>query len=171
MGRSGGARRAQPPLGAAGAGSPASPGPSAAASGEYLRTLTPDATLARADGSVVDLIGATRTQAHLLLHLGPECVHCEAVAERVPSWVERMPQIAVRVVVTLTPEQLADRRPQWAPFALYDADSTTTRMLRLVGTPSAVLLGTDGMLVGGPVAGADEVLALVDDIAVELGVA
>ena len=38
-------------------------------------------------------------------------------------------------------------------------------------SPGAVLLGTDRMLAGGPVAGADEIADLVEAVAAELGVA
>lgn len=138
--------------------------------GEYLRTLTPRAVLTQANGAPVDLLMATRAQAHLLLYLSPGCGHCETIAERVPEWVEQMPQLAVKVVVTGTPAQLADRRPEWAAHALYDGDALAVRMLQLHATPSAVLLGTDGMLAGGPVSGASEVIDLVEDIKVQLGI-
>ena len=36
------------------------------------------------------------------------------------------------------------------------------------GTPSAVLLGADGLLAGGPVGGGDEVREFVDDIIAQL---
>jgi hypothetical protein len=40
-----------------------------------------------------------------------------------------------------------------------------------VSSPGAVLLGTDRMLAGGPVAGAEAIAGLVEAVAAELGVA
>ena len=53
-------------------------------------------------------------------------------------------------------------------MAFYDHVGLASRSLRLQGQASAVLLGADGMLAGGPVEGVDEVTAFVDDIAEEI---
>jgi len=53
---------------------------------------------------------------------------------------------------------------------LVDPDGVYRRRLGAV-SPGAVVLGTDRMLAGGPVAGAAEIERLVDDVAAELGVA
>ena len=137
---------------------------------EYLRTLTPQATLRDAEDAVVDLISASRRQAHLLVFLSPGCGPCSEVASLMPGWVEAMPQLAVRAVVTMTPEQLDDRSPNWKEWTLYDPDGMAGRMLQCTATPTAVLLGTDGMLAGGPERGAQGVIGFVEDIKAQLGV-
>lgn len=145
--------------------------PSQEAEEDYVRTLTPAALLKGADGAVIDLLSITRSRAHPLLFLSPGCGHCETVAAHAHEWAEQMPQLAVRIVVSGRPETLEDRKPEWMDLALFDEDGTAARMLRATGTPTAVLLGTDGMLAGGPVSGSGKVIGLVDDIKAELGIA
>lgn len=137
----------------------------------YFRTLTPCATLKDAEGHTIDLVRASGCQAHLLVFLSPGCGPCSPVAPHMPEWVEQMPQLAVRAVVTTSPEALKDRAPDWAEWTYYDQDGMAGRMLQATGTPSAVLLGTDGMLAGGPVHGAGSVMEFVEDIKAQLGVA
>ena len=80
-----------------------------------------------------------------------------------------MPALRVAAVVHMSPQALRDAAPHWTAWTLYDQDGTAARMLRTQATPSAVLLGTDGMLAGGPVAGAQEVRGLVEDVRAQLG--
>ena len=54
------------------------------------------------------------------------------------------------------------------PQTLYDPKRFVYEALRLRGTPSAVLLGADGMLAGGPVAGHDAISTFVADVEAEL---
>ena len=136
----------------------------------YLRTLTPRATLRDADGSVLDIVSASARRAHLLLFLSPGCGACTDLAAQVPRWAEEMPALRVAAVVRMSPQALRDAAPHWTAWTLYDQDGTAARMLRTQATPSAVLLGTDGMLAGGPVAGAQEVRGLVEDVRAQLGV-
>lgn len=136
----------------------------------YLRTLTPRATLRDADGSVLDIVSASARRAHLLLFLSPGCGACTDLAAQVPRWAEEMPALRVAAVVHMSPQALRDAAPHWTAWTLYDQDGTAARMLRTQATPSAVLLGTDGMLAGGPVAGAQEVWGLVEDVRAQLGV-
>lgn len=140
----------------------------AAQEGDYLRTLTPYATFTAADGRTVDLVGETRRRAHLLVFLSPGCGPCAAVASRVPEWSQAMPQLAVRIVTTASVERVRDRTPAWAPLTWHDADGVGARMLRCLSTPSAVLLGTDGMLAGGPVTGAEQVIELAEEVLAQL---
>ena len=50
----------------------------------------------------------------------------------------------------------------------FDEDVSVGRLLECHGTPSAVLLGSDDLLAGGPVVGPDAVVELVQDIKEEL---
>ena len=136
--------------------------------GDYIRTLTPRVTVREADGSPVDLHYLSQTQAQLLLFVSPGCGHCEVVASHIREWAVAMPQLGVRFVVAGTASLLKDRRPEWVDYAWYDYDRTAAQMLQCDTTPSAVLLGTDGMLAGGPVSGDVHVLEFVEEIRQQL---
>ncbi len=154
---------------ATGSSAPAADGGPAEA--EYVRTLTPLARLVDADGTSHDITHMSARRAQLLLFVNPGCGSCVPVAEKVPGWQESMPEVQIRLVVTQELAQLSTVRPDWMPFALHDPDGLASRMLRVTATPTAVLLGTDGMLAGGPVAGFDAVTHLVDDVVAELDLA
>lgn len=136
--------------------------------GEYLRTLTPLANLVDRGGFVYSIVELSRARAQLLLFVNPGCGSCPAVVERVPQWQEQLPELQIRLVVTQDLDQLEASKPEWAPYAMQDPLGEASRMLRIVHTPTAVLLGTDGMLAGGPIAGSADISAFVDDIAAEI---
>lgn len=131
---------------------------------DYIRTLTPRARVQEADGTLVDLLQVSQGQAQLLLFVDPGCGHCEAVAARIGQWRAMMPQIGIHFVVGGTASWLKDRRPEWVEHAWYDDDRAAAQVFQCEATPSAVLLGTDGMLAGGPVSGDSSVLDFVEEI-------
>lgn len=135
---------------------------------EYLRTLTPITHLVEPDGGTRDLVSISATRAQLLVFVSPRCGGCLPVAERVPAWQERMPAVQLRLVVSQDLARLADLQPSWVPYAAQDVDDLTARALRVTRTPTAVLLGTDGMLAGGPVVGYTDIEQFVADVAAEL---
>lgn len=147
----------------------AQPAPEAADDdAEYLRTLTPMTTLVDAAGTRQDLVSMSARRAHLLLFVNPGCGGCAPVVAKVPAWQALIPEVEIRLVVRQELTDLAASRPDWVPIALHDPDGLTARALRAISTPTAVLLGTDGMLAGGPVAGSDAVEHLVMDVVAEL---
>lgn len=150
----------------AGAPSPTEPADDDGA--EYLRTLTPMTTLVDAAGTRQDLVSMSARRAHLLLFVNPGCGGCAPVVEKVPQWQDLIPEVQIRLVVRQELTDLAASRPGWVPIALHDPDGLTARALRAISTPTAVLLGTDGMLAGGPVAGSEAVEHLVLDVVAEL---
>ncbi|WP_067778598.1 TlpA family protein disulfide reductase [Actinomyces vulturis] len=135
---------------------------------DYLRTLTPHAPLLTRDDTELNLAHISRHKAHLLLFLSPGCGPCAAVAPHVKEWRESLTQIEVRVVVNMTAEELERVMPEWMDFSYFDPQGLASRMLTCVATPSAVLVGTDGMLAGGPVMGADNVIEFVEDVQAQL---
>ena len=82
-------------------------------------------------------------------------------------WRERLPQLEVRLLSSMKPETLPDDlRPDGA--VAYDHAGVAQRALALNGSPTAVLLGADGLLAGGPVEGVAEIEQFVADIADQL---
>ena len=52
--------------------------------------------------------------------------------------------------------------------ALFDPDHSVLQTFSLAGVPAAVLLGTDGLLAGGPVTGGNAIADMVDEMRVQL---
>jgi hypothetical protein len=87
-----------------------------------------------------------------------------------PDYVSRLGPVEVSTVFTepldsLPETMLANGIPAW-----FDIESGATGTFAN-GRPSAVLLGADGSLAGGPVLGASDVAMFVDDIVAELDAA
>jgi hypothetical protein len=85
----------------------------------------------------------------------------------VPGWREVLPEVDVRLLL----RSGADSSP-WAsaaePQTIHDPAGYAAVTMEMPRTPSAVLLGVDGLLAGGPVTGPDAIRAFVEDITSEL---
>ena len=140
---------------------------------DYLRTPIPPGLLRDADGELVPLRSFTAGRAVLLIWVNPGCGPCERILTALPAWRERLdPLVAVHMVL---PRPLAGiAQPdleRLGPGPMEDVHSTLAETLSMRGTPTAVLLGADGMLAGGPVAGGDEVSDFVEEIIEQLDAA
>jgi hypothetical protein len=143
------------------------PGPGTAAVSEddldYVRTRIPAVPVTRADGTVENLRTMAGRKPILLLAVSSGCAPCTPVIERIGVWRELLPEVDVRFLVATAPGNSSLIETD-EPQSLHDPDGYARESLEAQSTPTAVLLGSDGMLAGGPVAGTDAVLALVDDI-------
>lgn len=111
--------------------------------GPYLRRPIPAGQVV-IGGRTYELSDLAKERAQLLLRvprLGKDREHLLAA---VPEWQPRLPHVDIRVVDS--------------------ASGATWRRLGIVGAPSAVVLGADGLLAGGPVAGADRIRELVAEL-------
>jgi hypothetical protein len=138
------------------------------AEGEYLRTLTPFAVLEDRAGAKHNIVNLSARQAQLLVFMRAGCGPCTTTGNQVAEWQERLPELALRVVVSQPIDSLEGDYAHWQPFAMHDPDGLAARMLRVSGTPTAVLLGTDGLLAGGPVSGSTAIAEFVEDVAAQL---
>lgn len=133
---------------------------------DYLRQAIPYGALMRADGSTVTLRELATGRAVLLLLLSYGCGPCVRVLDRVEQWREDFGQVLqvqvayVQKLGTLPPEAI-DRA---GGDPLHDIEGNVQRVLALSGTPSAMLLGADGLTAGGPVSGGSEVIAFTEEI-------
>lgn len=129
---------------------------------EYIRSRTPAVPVTLADGTSSTLRALTQTRPVLLLAVSSVCGACETVLERRETYRRLMPEVDVRLVLT---EPTTSR---WAeleePQSLHDDADYVGESLGYRGTPSAVLLGADGLLAGGPVTGDRAVDRFFDDI-------
>lgn len=137
------------------------------ADGEYVGGPAPSAQVLTEDGELVLLARETRTAAHLLVFLSPGCGRCAGIVPLIPAWSEELAPVTVRAVLTAPPSVLQTSAEHLRGLAWFDPHSITRQAFG-VGTPAAVLLGTDGQLAGGPVNGDDEVRAFVAEVAAHL---
>jgi len=145
---------------------PSSDGPRLDAEGNYQRQPTPRATVLTQEGQLVLLSDQTRTSALLLVFLSPGCGPCGRLGPLLAGWNEELAPVSVRAVVIAQP-QIVDALPYLDGQSYFDPFGTTRDAFG-VGTPAAVLLGTDGRLAGGPVQGEQEVRDFVAEIAEHL---
>lgn len=134
---------------------------------DYVRARTPDVPVTLADGSTARLRELAARRPILLLALSEGCGSCELTLSRVPVFREALPPVDVRLLLTRTPEH--SRLTELAePQSLHDSTGYVRGSIADWRTPTAVLLGADGMLAGGPVSGAEAIQSFVADIKAEL---
>ncbi|HET7821343.1 MAG TPA: MauE/DoxX family redox-associated membrane protein [Ornithinibacter sp.] len=141
-------------------------GPRLDADGNYEREQTPPAAVLTEDGRLVLLSNETASAAHLLVFLSPGCGPCGRIGPDLGDWAEQLAPVVVRAVVMAQPQSVA-AMPYLAGHAWYDPYGIA-RTAFGVATPAAVLLGTDGLLAGGPVQGEDDVRSFVAEVAEHL---
>lgn len=136
----------------------------AGADGEYVGGPAPAAQVLTEEGEVLLLSHEALKAAHLLVFLSPGCSRCAGILPLVPAWSEALAPVTVRAVLTAPASVLDSHAPGLRGLAWFDPFSITRKAFG-VGTPSAVLLGTDGQIAGGPVIGDDAVREFVAEVA------
>ncbi|MGO4363017.1 TlpA family protein disulfide reductase [Terrabacter sp. RAF57] len=132
---------------------------------DYLRTPTPAVPVTLSDGSVRSLRDLSATRPQVLLFVSTTCGLCTTVIDQIPAWRAALPMLDVRLAYIVPPPSGADG-DEWT---IYDPERWAYDTLGIEGTPSAVALGADGQLAGGPVAGPDNVTRFIADLVAELG--
>ena len=131
---------------------------------DYVRATIPAALVTDASGRNHTLLELAAERAQLLLVVNCYCGTSVAAVRAWPGYRERLPQLDVRFVFSgVEPSALTDDLDLSAVWSDHGGVMATT--LGLTGSPTAVLLGVDGLLAGGPVTGNDEVDAFVEEIA------
>ena len=134
---------------------------------DYVRTPTPAVPVLLADGSETDLRALSRQRAQLLLFVSETCGSCSSVIEAAPTWRAALPQLDVRLVVGQPPESSSLTSTEH-PQSVHDPRRSVRESFVIAGTPAALLLGVDGYLAGGPVAGSADVSQFIAEIQHEL---
>ena len=162
--RGGGRKRRDDP-----AGSHADPEPTADADDEYVRVPIPDAILLDGKREAATLLQLAAREAVLLVFVTCACPSTQETWQRLRRWDERLPQVRVLGVETY---QLGDLGVEGVAERLYyDPAARAYAALKMPGTSSAILLGADGLIAGGPVLGNADIEEIVDEIAEALAVA
>ncbi|MBN9157306.1 MULTISPECIES: MauE/DoxX family redox-associated membrane protein [unclassified Microbacterium] len=130
---------------------------------DYLRTRTPSVPVQLGDGETVNLRELAAQQPLLLLFVSETCGSCTPVIESAGAYRSLLPEVSVRLVLQLRPEE-STLTSAAEPQTLHDPHRYASGSIGDFSTPTAVLLGMDGMLAGGPVTGAGAIAEFVDDV-------
>ena len=137
---------------------------------DYERSPIPAAVLQQPEGRLITLTQLTAQRAALLVFVTEGCGPCERVLDHAEEWIGELEQtLQVRFVFSRPLDQLRERTTDRVEgHALHDLQFTARTALGGTGAPSAVLLGADGQLAGGPVNGGSAVIEFVQEIREQL---
>lgn len=129
---------------------------------DYIRTRTPAVPVTTADGTVVNLRTLALHRPLLLLAVSETCGACAAVIESAPEWRRLLPELDVRMLLRTLPGTGLTELGE--PQSLHDPEGYVSGSIEDWPTPTAVLIGADGFLAGGPVTGNTAVESLIHDV-------
>ncbi len=125
----------------------------------YVRAPIPAAVLQSPEGDNRLLVELARERAQLLIFYTCGCTPAAETDALVPEWRRRLPALDIRSVVTFPAAPDSFTEPVWL-----DHGALAYQAFGMFGHPCAVLLGADGWLAGGPVAGLEQLAEFVDEI-------
>ena len=130
---------------------------------DYLRARTPAVPVQLGDGETVNLRELAAQKPLLLLFVSETCGSCTPVIESADAYRALLPEVSVRLVLQMRPEDSTLTSAE-EPQTLHDPHRYASGSIGDFYTPTAVLLGMDGMLAGGPVTGSGAIAEFVDDV-------
>ena len=133
---------------------------------DYVRVPFPDIDLERPDGTVGSVLREAQAGPVLVMFAAPDCRACGFANVRTPAWRRLAPMI--RFVHVSRPLAAGEVAPEFIHEAWKDPDDRLRRAAGVTATPGAVVVGTDGLTVAGPVYGADAINDLVFDVAMAI---
>ena len=133
---------------------------------EYFRQPIPAAVFEREAGQPQLLTSLITQRAVVLFYLSMTCGACSAVFAQLPGYADRLAALDF-VIVLSAREQLDLLDEAMRPWAVVDVASSIREGLHINGVPAAAILGTDGLLAGGPVGGTNTIIELLDDVVAE----
>lgn len=134
---------------------------------DYVRVRTPAVPVTLASGTIVSLRDLASQRPLLLLAVSPTCGSCLPVIDNAATWRRLLPELDVRLLVRSSPVPGSFMEIH-EPQSLHDPEGFVSASIADWSTPTAVLLGADGLLAGGPVTGADAITEFVADIRASL---
>lgn len=135
--------------------------------GDYVRSRIPAVPVLLGDGTTTDLRTLSSQRAQLLVFVSEACGSCVPVIEAVPGWRKDLRELDVRFVVQVEPD-VSQLTSTEEPQTLHDLHGYARESFGTRSTPSAILLGADGLLAGGPVVGSVAVPDFVAEIREQL---
>ncbi|PRY63639.1 methylamine utilization protein MauE [Knoellia remsis] len=133
---------------------------------DYVRTPFPSAVLFDPASGPATLAELARERAQLLVFVNCYCASTRDAMAAQPGWQQRLEALDVRLVFSVPiKEEFVGDPPSGT---LLDHAALAWQAFDLTASPSAVLLGADQLLAGGPVAGEDEVRSFIGEIEEQL---
>ena len=132
------------------------------APGLPLGAPAPELELPALDGDRVKLADLQGRDT-LLLFWNPDCGFCRSMHDDVLAWEATANGVTPQLVVVSSGPEEATRAEGFRSRVLLDAEFAAGAAFGTGGTPTAVLVGADGRVASGVVAGADAVFALAGD--------
>ena len=130
----------------------------------------PDLALVPPSGESVRLAEMARERAQLLVYVSPTCSTCHQLVPLVSDWQELLgAELDVRLVSIGSRADSAAVYPHQVDQMWFDED-LGYRKLGIPGTPTAMLLGTNGTIAAGPAAGVPAIQELLGTVVQALGV-
>jgi len=120
----------------------------------------PSLPLSSLDGRAVDLSRAVRGRRTLLLLWSPFCGFCREMLGDLKTWENDRPSGAPDLVIVSTGSAAANRSQGLSSSILLDSHQDASHIFGADGTPSAVLLDEEGIVISGVMSGRDDVLEL-----------
>lgn len=122
----------------------------------------PEATVVNAAGERIELPDLIQGRAKLAIVVAPGCSACKELAPAFEGWRESLAKELDLIVVgrgDFAETQAA--YPGNEGFIYADEDGQMLSSLKIIGTPAAVLLGTNGLVAAGPAHGAEQIVELL----------
>lgn len=138
-----------------------------AADDEYFRVRTPSVPVILGDGRTVNLRALASARPLLVLAVSESCGVCEDVIASADQWRALLPEVEIRLLVTRNPDQ-SRLTSTVEPQTLHDPNNYVGGSIADWYSPTAVLLGADGMLAGGPESGYAAIAQFVGEIRASL---
>jgi thiol-disulfide isomerase/thioredoxin len=132
------------------------------APGLPLGAPAPELELRELDGDRVKLADLQGRDT-LLLFWNPDCGFCRSMHGDVLAWEATANGVTPQLVVVSSGAEEATRAEGFRSRVLLDAEFAAGAAFGTGGTPTAVLVGADGRVASGVVAGADAVFALAGE--------
>lgn len=133
----------------------------------HIRVRTPAVPITLGDGTTTHLRALAYRRPQLLLAVAETCSSCRPVIERLEIWRNVVPEVDVRLLVTAPPNKSGLTSTQ-QPLTVHDPNGHVRASISDWLTPSAVLLGVDGMLASDPVSGRSAIEAFIEEIRISL---
>lgn len=132
---------------------------------DYLRLPIPDVPVRLEEGGAeISLRDLAAERAQVILLLNPGCGPCTTISNKVAQWAGAVPEIDFRVLNPISHQNMREIKPIWEPYYVEEVGHQVGDVFGNPGRPSAILLGMDGLLAGGPAQGLTAVENLVADI-------
>lgn len=130
---------------------------------DYVRAPIPPSVYRPRQGVLAQLRDLVLERATLLIYVSATCASCAEVLAQLDDYQQRLPDLQVVAMVRSRPE--IERLPAGVrDRVVVDASDSVLDGLHIRHVPSAVLLGMDRLLAGGPVAGVEQIDQMVSEI-------